>query len=91
METPLNIANLCNNIKPGDITHEAVRQSFNEYFGTFNRRLKVYIRQDGSNVLQQLPCFVLKVCRQQVKNCYYLLSYCRYRLMNAECICWVPF
>ena len=83
--TPPNVANLCNNIKPGDLIHEDVRQSFSEYFGRFNRRQKVYIRQDDHSVIQQLPCFVLKVWSTELLSKSIILStYCRYHLMNAK-------
>ena len=73
--TPPNVANLCNNIKPGDLIHEDVRQSFSEYFGRFNRRQKVYIRQDDHSVLQHLPCFVLKVCIDQEYRTPFKINY----------------
>lgn len=53
------VANLCHDIKPGDLTHEDIRVSFNEYFVTFDRRTKVFVRYHG--VLQQLPCAALQV------------------------------
>ena len=86
--TKLNIANLCNNIKPGDITHEDVCHSFNDYFRKFNRSLKFYVQQDGCDVLQQLPGFVLKVCRREIVlyiyNIYiyiYMYIYNNYRIL----------
>jgi hypothetical protein len=65
----VNVSNLYNNVKPGDITHEDVQRSYNEYFAKFGRRMKLYVCSPNSH-LQQLPCFIFQaaydLCMERV-------------------------
>lgn len=54
----IDISNLYNIAKPGDITHEEVRLEYCNYFVKYNRRMKLFIDHES---VQLVPCYVLQV------------------------------
>jgi hypothetical protein len=75
----LNISNLYNNIKPGDYTHHHALLGYKSYFSRFNRRMKVYVMENASQMAYLFPCFVLKVaydeCVQYLLNSQLIESF----------------
>uniref|UniRef100_A0A1X7TIB8 Uncharacterized protein n=1 Tax=Amphimedon queenslandica TaxID=400682 RepID=A0A1X7TIB8_AMPQE len=54
----LEVNRLCHNIDIGDITHESVCLSFNEYFVKFNRQFKQLVR--SQDPVQSVICLVVQ-------------------------------